>query len=875
MQRSTSKLVPIVTALLLCLFAFSARADADCAEPQFDWLANVELLDSDAEVIPYDLVIAPSGEIFVVGQFRGRVDFDPSETGVDIQESVIPGSFLPWNAMDLFVTRLEADGSYGWTYWDGFDLGDAALAAAIDPPDDVDPTTYIIVVGYFERFLVPGVVLGPSIGRDAFVAKFPIDGSFGFPPTAAWARSFSSNGVGACALGGATCNFDGAGYGGDAARSVAVDSADGSIYVGLNDGRLIKLNADGGDAGGLWPLQLDSNVAMNLTSDGAGGVVAVLASGAAARFDGDGNQLWSFAPSGVHVEAADLNPSDGSIFLTGDFTGVVDFNPGPGQDFHESAVRLSGDLRQPVFTKDAFLTRLNADGSYGWTWVVGGKETDRGLALSVNSSEETVVVAGVFDGVVNFDPAYWDVHVESSAGAADAFVTQLGTDGTYGWTVSARDGGGASAVGGDSAGNVTFSGTEGDFAIRLRCDFASDDLDGDGVTDALDDCPDRFDPDQIDSDGDGDADACDVDFDNDGVHDAPDNCPETANADQADLDLDGVGDVCDPCTPFVYWVDSNPASVRRSEGQCSESMAAAAQGLVNPQAIAVDVVDGLVYWADAGTPKIRRMRMGDGGVISDLIAGSLVLASPTSIALDLNGGKLYWADAQQAAFPSLRGIHRANLDGSAPELLVNASQARYPRGVALNLSAGKLYWTDSTDHKIRRANLDGTAVEDVLTGLTFPFGIAIDAAAGWVYWTDLSLHSVHRARLDGSDAETIVTNQPTPLAIALDLSSGKVYWSETSGDVIRRSNMDGSSVEVFASGVPNATGIAIASETPVELAGDCDGSGDVNAMDVPCFVSALLGVNTNPPGGVSRSDVNGDGAVDGRDIQSFVALLLP
>jgi len=36
-----------------------------------------------------------------------------------------------------------------------------------------------------------------------------------------------------------------------------------------------------------------------------------------------------------------------------------------------------------------------------------------------------------------------------------------------------------------------------------------------------------------------------TDLDGDGISDLIDNCPETANADQADLDMDGIGDICD------------------------------------------------------------------------------------------------------------------------------------------------------------------------------------------------------------------------------------------------------------------------------------------------------------------------------------------
>ena len=71
------------------------------------------------------------------------------------------------------------------------------------------------------------------------------------------------------------------------------------------------------------------------------------------------------------------------------------------------------------------------------------------------------------------------------------------------------------------------------------------DRDGDGIPDYRDNCPDTFNPTQIDTDGDGIGDECDNDIDGDGVLNAVDNCPYTYNPDQADLDGDGIGDECD------------------------------------------------------------------------------------------------------------------------------------------------------------------------------------------------------------------------------------------------------------------------------------------------------------------------------------------
>jgi hypothetical protein len=76
-------------------------------------------------------------------------------------------------------------------------------------------------------------------------------------------------------------------------------------------------------------------------------------------------------------------------------------------------------------------------------------------------------------------------------------------------------------------------------------DCVDGDLDGDGHSNGIDNCPVLANPTQADADGDGTGDMCDPDLDGDGIPNAVDTCPVLFNPGQHDLDKDGFGDLCD------------------------------------------------------------------------------------------------------------------------------------------------------------------------------------------------------------------------------------------------------------------------------------------------------------------------------------------
>ena len=220
-----------------------------------------------------------------------------------------------------------------------------------------------------------------------------------------------------------------------------------------------------------------------------------------------------------------------------------------------------------------------------------------------------------------------------------------------------------------------------------------------------------------------------------------------------------------------------------------------------------------MYWVGSVPGQIVRANL-DGAEFEVVV--DVPQQHPWCIALDLEAGKLYWTDDVD------NRIQRANLEIAPGETADNrtdiedvftASSSIW--GITLDVSAEKMYWTTSEPSRIQRANLDGSAVEDLITtGLLNPWAIALDVASGKMYWTDIGVPNIQRADLDGSNVEQLAvgTASTIPYSLALDVVRGKMYWM-SSGSMgldskIQCANLDGSEIEVLVD--PSGFGYGIA-----------------------------------------------------------------
>ena len=225
----------------------------------------------------------------------------------------------------------------------------------------------------------------------------------------------------------------------------------------------------------------------------------------------------------------------------------------------------------------------------------------------------------------------------------------------------------------------------------------------------------------------------------------------------------------------MYWTDNGTGKIQRANLDGSNVEDLITTGLSQPRGIALDVGRGKMYWTDGGTDKIQRANL-DGSNVEDLITTEL--SRPQRIALDVGRGKMYWLTYPSSGIGKIR---RANLDGSQIEDLITG---RIKSSITLDVGRGKMYWVVDPPNnprtaKMQRANLDGSNVEDLITDLRrsgYFKPIALDVGRGKVYWTD-SIYTgrsnrgkIQRANLNGSNVEDLITGVAGVLyGIALDV----------------------------------------------------------------------------------------------------------
>lgn len=428
------------------------------AAGNFEWAKSIGGTGFDFGT---DISVDQSGNVYVTGQFSNTVDFDP---GAGVQNATANSS------SNVYILKLDASGDFVWvnTYEGFFSFGggqsividangDLYTAGGFSSTVDFDPGN-----GTFN--------LSSFGANDIFISKLSASGNF------VWAKNIggaSSESVEALEIDDANNLYLAGKFSGTADFDPGIGTSN-LTSNGADDIFVAKLDANGDYVWGKNMGGTDDEEAISLSIDSDGSVFTTGSFFGTADFDpGIGtNNLMSAGFHDVFISKLDANgdfawaksiggsSTDigmgisvdlfGSLYVTGDFTDTVDFDPGNG--VNELATNGSPDV---------FVLKLSCSTTFG-TEVVGACDsyTFNGITYTSNNNTatDTLINAAGCDSIVTLDLTITTLDVSTSQNEDTLLANATGA--SYQWINCADN----SFINGET--NASFIATEsGDYAV--------------------------------------------------------------------------------------------------------------------------------------------------------------------------------------------------------------------------------------------------------------------------------------------------------------------------------------------------------------------------------------------------------------------------
>ncbi|XP_077997838.1 low-density lipoprotein receptor-related protein 2-like [Glandiceps talaboti] len=187
---------------------------------------------------------------------------------------------------------------------------------------------------------------------------------------------------------------------------------------------------------------------------------------------------------------------------------------------------------------------------------------------------------------------------------------------------------------------------------------------------------------------------------------------------------------------ILYWTDTSQRTIKRAflpfaVDQFSFSQDLELNDIIRPEGIAIDWVNRLLYWTDAGDevvqPRIEVSQL-DGRYRKTLLTN---LGKPEAIVLNPRRGLMYWVDS--GTNPR---IDSAWMNGAERTTLVS-DRIVEPTGITIDFANGdRIYWCDRKENIIWTMNFDGTNRKVLISSSLLYHPFNLEVFEGSLYWTN-------------------------------------------------------------------------------------------------------------------------------------------
>lgn len=149
-----------------------------------------------------------------------------------------------------------------------------------------------------------------------------------------------------------------------------------------------------------------------------------------AKYDPNANLIWAkavqgyTAAGGTYVEPyeCEIDPN-GNMYVTGWFTGTIDFDPGAG---------VTNLVSTGSFNFDIFVAKYDVNGNFVFAKAMNGTGTDIGRTLQLDN-QGNIYIGATFYNTVDFDPGAGVFNLSANGTNMDAALVKLDNNGNFLW----------------------------------------------------------------------------------------------------------------------------------------------------------------------------------------------------------------------------------------------------------------------------------------------------------------------------------------------------------------------------------------------------------------------------------------------------------